>query len=99
MLYQFTCMRFKFDRWKSWKLKRNPTRGFGLDEVQEVWEHPHYIDSRWENPEQYRAIGWVKEHLVTVIYEIREDESGEYLHLITLWRSTREEQKIYEENI
>lgn len=35
---------------------------------------------------------------VTVIFEIREDNFGEYCHLVTLWRATREEQKLYEAN-
>jgi hypothetical protein len=49
-------------------------------------------------PEQYRAIGWAKARLYTVIFEIREDDEGEYYHLITLWRSTTEEQQLYEEH-
>jgi hypothetical protein len=49
-------------------------------------------------PEQHRAIGWVGERLYTVIYEVRDDEEGELYHLVTLWRATREEQTLYEEN-
>ena len=32
------------------------------------------------------------------IFEVREDPEGEYIRLVTLWRATREEQKLYEEN-
>ena len=32
------------------------------------------------------------------VFETREDESGEVLHLVTLWRSTREETHLYEAN-
>ena len=39
--------------------------------------------------EQFRAIGWFGTRLYTVIFEIREDEEGEYYHLVTLWKSTR----------
>lgn len=49
-------------------------------------------------PEQYRAIGWVGGVLYSVILEFREDEDGELLHLVTLWRSTSEEVRIHEEN-
>jgi uncharacterized DUF497 family protein len=49
-------------------------------------------------PEQWRAIGWVKERLYTVIYEERVDQEGEYIHLVTLWKSTREERMLYEKN-
>jgi hypothetical protein len=48
--------------------------------------------------EQYRAIGWVGQRLYSVIFEIREDAEGEFYHLVTLWRSTREEQQLYEEH-
>jgi hypothetical protein len=49
-------------------------------------------------PEQYRAIGWVGDCLYTVIFEVREDDEGELYHLVTLWRATNEEKRLYEEN-
>jgi len=30
---------------------------------------------------------------------MREDEEGEYYHLLTLWKATTQEEKLYEENI
>ena len=50
-------------------------------------------------PNQYRAIGWVQGKLYTVVYEVREDKEGEYYHLVTLWKATKQEMKTYEENI
>ncbi len=91
-------MRFKFDKKKSTIIKSNPKRGIDFIEVQEIWTHPYYQDYRSEDPEQFRAIGWVNAKLFSVIFEIREDEKGEYYHLITLWRSTKEEIKLYEKN-
>ena len=44
------------------------------------------------------AIGWVGDRLYSLIFEAREDEEGEILHLVTLWRSTKEEVRLYEEN-
>ena len=41
---------------------------------------------------------WVGDRLYSVIFEVREDEEGEILHLVTLWRSTKEEIRLYEEN-
>ncbi len=38
------------------------------------------------------------ERLYSVIFEIREDAEGEFLHLVTLWKATSEERKLYEEN-
>jgi dTDP-4-dehydrorhamnose 3,5-epimerase-like enzyme len=56
------------------------------------------VDFRSDDPEQFRAIGWVKGQLFSVIYEIREDEEGEYYHRVTLWKSTRQEEILYEEH-
>ena len=91
-------MRFKFDPKKSEILRNNSKRAIGFEEVQEVWTHPYYLDSRLDMPEQYRAIGWVSGRLYSIIFEIREDNDGEYYHLITLWKATKEEQKLYEEH-
>lgn len=91
-------MRFGFDPRKSKKLRSNSRRGIGFEEVQEVFLQPYYLDQRSDLPEQYRAIGWVGERLYTVIFEVREDDQGEYFHLVTLWKSTREEQTLYEEH-
>jgi uncharacterized DUF497 family protein len=49
-------------------------------------------------PEKYRAIGWVGDNLFSLIFEVREDGEGEYYHLVTLWKATREEKKLYAEN-
>jgi uncharacterized DUF497 family protein len=92
-------MRFKFDKRKSEQLRKNPKRKIGFEEAQEIWDHPYYEDQRADDPKQYRAIGWVKGKLYSVIFEIREDEEGEYYHLITLWKSTSQEEKLYEKNI
>ena len=89
-------MRFKFDSRKSKKLKADPRRQIDFVEAQEIWSHPHYVDCRSDEPEQFRAIGWVKGKLYSVIYEVREDSKGEYYHLVTLWKSTKQEEKLYE---
>ena len=90
-------MRFKYDKAKSGKLRRDPRRIIGFEEAKEIWTHYHYVDCRSDDPEQFRAIGWVKCKLYTVIYEVREDKKGEYFHLVTLWKSTKQEEKLYEQ--
>jgi len=90
-------MRFHFDPRKSRQLRKNPRRGIGFEEAQEIFIQPYYLDQRSDFPEQFRAIGWVRTTLYSLIFEIREDEEGEYYHLVTLWQATREEQKLYEE--
>lgn len=91
-------MRFDFDPVKSRKLRQNPQRGIGFEEAQEIFARPYYQDRRSDFPEQYRAIGWSGGRLYSLVFEVREDEEGEYYHLVTLWRSTREEKEIYAEN-
>jgi uncharacterized DUF497 family protein len=91
-------MRFRFDGRKSKRLRPNPRREIGFEEAQEVFAHPYYLDRRADLPEQYRAIGWAGGRLYTVIFEVRQDAAGEYFHSITLWKATREEQQLYEEN-
>jgi uncharacterized DUF497 family protein len=91
-------MRFHFDARKSKRLRSNPRRGIGFEEAQEIFSHPFYLDQRLEVPEQQRAIGWVAGQLYTLIFEVREDREGEYYHLVTLWKATRQEQQLYEEH-
>lgn len=91
-------MRFHFDVRKSKRLRANPKRGIGFEEVQEVFAHPYYLDRRADLRHQFRAVGWVGARLYSVIFEVREDEDGEYFHLVTLWKSTREERVLYEKN-
>ena len=91
-------MRFHFDLTKSAKLRKNPKRGIGFEEAQEIFLRPYYQDQRSGLPEQYRAIGWVGQKLYSLVFEVREDDEGEFYHLVTLWKATREEEQLYEEN-
>ena len=91
-------MRFSFDPRKSRRLRANPRRGIGFEQARELFSQPYWLDQRSDVPEQYLAVGWVGDRLYSVIFEIRENEDGEILHLVTLWRSTKEEIRLYEEN-
>jgi uncharacterized DUF497 family protein len=95
-------MFFDWDEKKSSKLKRNPKRAFSFEEVSELFSKPHFVDQRNDDPEQYFAIGWVKGVLVTAVFEYRifylEESEIEGVHLVTYWRSTKEERLLYEEN-
>lgn len=90
-------MRFDFDPNKSSLLRNNPKRGIGFEEAQEIFSHPYYEDCRSDDPEQFRAIGWVNGKLYSLVYEVRDDVGGEYYRLVTLWKSTREERRLYEQ--
>jgi len=49
-------------------------------------------------PDQCGAIGWVGNQLYAVIFGVREDNEGEYYHLVTLWKATKQEQRLYEKH-
>jgi uncharacterized DUF497 family protein len=91
-------VRFRFSKAKSEALRKNPKRGIGFEEAQEMFSRPYYRDQRSDDPEQYRVIGWVKGKLYSLVFEIREDRLGEYYHFVTLWRATREERELFEAN-
>lgn len=89
-------MRFRFNKSKSQLLRRK--RGMGFEEARELFYGPYYSDQIDDDLEQSVAIGWVQGRLFSVIYEERSDNEGIYYHLVTLWKSTKEEQKLYEEH-
>ena len=91
-------LRLQFDAKKSAERRANPKRGIEFEETGTLWEHPYYLDQRNDAPEQFRAIGWVESTLYSVIFEVRNDEDGEFFHLVTLWKATREERDLHEEN-
>jgi uncharacterized DUF497 family protein len=89
-------VRINWDDSKSDKLKRE--RGFSLEEVSEIISVPDAVtDGRSDDPEQYYAIGFVKGRLITLIFETREDADGEFIWLVTYWKATKSEVKIYEQ--
>ena len=90
-------MRFKFDRAKSRVVKKK--HGVSLTEAQEIFDQAYLIDQKNDDPEQFRAIGWCRGHLCSVIFEIRRDAEGEYYHLVTAWRATQEEEQSYAKNV
>ena len=91
-------MRFSFDPRKSQRLRANPRRGIGFEEAQGLFSRPYWLDRRSDVPEQFLAVGWVGDRLYSVIFEVREDDEGEVLHDVTLWKSTKQEIQLYEEH-
>lgn len=79
-------------------MRSNPKRGIGFEGAREIFSRPYYLDQRTDAPEQFRAIGWVGDRLYSLIFEAREDREGEYYRLVTLWKATTEERRLYEEH-
>jgi uncharacterized DUF497 family protein len=86
-------MRFDWDSNKSELLLDN--RGYSLDEVSAVLAGEYVEQIKQDDPEQFLAIGYLENTLLSVIYEIRYDAEGEYIWLITYWNSTKREREIY----
>ena len=90
-------MRFEFDNEKSRSVKRK--HGVSLKEAQNIFDQAYIVDQKNDNPEQFRAIGWSRGRRSSVIFEIRHDARGEYYHLVTAWKATKEEEQSYAENV
>jgi uncharacterized DUF497 family protein len=88
-------MRFDWDNQKSQLLKQN--RGYSLEEAAAVLAGEYVEQIKRDDPEQFIAIGYLESSLLSVIYEVRYDERGEYIWLITYWKSTKREREIYEQ--
>ena len=67
--------------------------GIGFDEAMEIFKGRYVEDVKNDEPFQFRAIGFVNDRLFTLVYEVREDDEGEYYHLISLWKATKAEIK------
>jgi uncharacterized DUF497 family protein len=90
-------MRCEFDAGKSRTVKHD--YGVSLTEAQQIFDQAYIVDRKRDDPEQFRAIGWCGDRLCAVIFEVRRDRSGEFFHLITAWKATREEERFYAQNI
>jgi len=94
----YTGLRFHFDALKDRKLREDQGRGIGFAQAEEIFTHRYFLSFRSENPEQFCATGCVKGLMYSLVYEIRRDKEGEFYHLVTLWKATKEEIALYEEN-
>jgi uncharacterized DUF497 family protein len=90
-------MRFHFDPQKSRDVKKK--HDVSLREAREIFDQAYLVDQKNDDPEQFRAIGWSRGRLCSVIFEIRHDAEGEYCHLVTAWKATEQEERSYAENI
>lgn len=90
-------MRFEFDRSKSRIVKKK--HGVSLSEAREIFDQVYLVDQKNDDPEPFRAIGWCRGRLCSVIFEVRHDDAGVYYHLVTAWKAMEEEEQSYAENV
>ena len=89
--------RFDLDPRKSRETREK--HGVSLEEALEIFDQVYLVDQKNDDPRQFRAIGWCRGRLCSVIFEIRFDSEGEYYHLVRAWKSTKEEEQSYAENV
>lgn len=89
-------MRFKWDENKSKILQSDPRRGLTFDRVVQLFSQPYFLDQKNDDPDQFRAVGFVEGRMITLIFEPREDFMGEFYHFVTYWPSTKAERALYE---
>ena len=95
LVLECSSMRFDWDDNKSKQLQTK--RGYSLQEVIVLFSS-HYVERvKKDDPKQFIAIGYLENTLLSVIYEVRQDYEGEYIWLITYWKSSRREREIYEQ--
>ena len=87
----------EFDERKSEWLANNSKRRCSFHDAMHIFEDPNTIyDSNNDEPPKHLAVGWVNTRLITLIFETRIDSIlGEYEHLVTLWKTTKEERRRY----
>jgi uncharacterized DUF497 family protein len=90
-------MRVKFDASKNAEVLRK--HGVSLEEAREIFGQVYIVDAKSDDPEQFRAIGWSRGRICSVIFEVRHDTVGEYYHLVTAWKATKQEVKAYAEQV
>jgi len=89
-------VRFEWDQKKNERLMKE--RNIDFNEVIEIFGHAYHLSQKNDDPEQWRAVGWVKGRLVPLIYEEREDETEVYYWFVTAWNATSAERKLFNES-
>ena len=74
-------------------------RDIDFTRLNDLLYKPYIEDPRSEQPEQYRIVGFSGGTLTTFIVEYRVDEVGDYIWVVTAWKSTKQERKSYEETV
>jgi uncharacterized DUF497 family protein len=88
-------MRVKWDGDKRQLVLRR--RNIDFARFEDLVSLPYIEDQRLDDPNQYRIIGFVDGQLITFIVEYRQDGLGEFIWLVTAWKSTRQEEESYEQ--
>jgi uncharacterized DUF497 family protein len=90
-------MRVRWDETKRQRVLAD--RNIDFEQLTDLLYAPYIEDQRSIVPEQYRIIGFARGQSTTFIVEYRIDPIGEYIWVVTAWKSTKEERRSYEQQI
>jgi uncharacterized DUF497 family protein len=91
--YTIKIVRFDWDDLKSETVKAK--RGLSFDELLPLFKTDYLLEGNKFYEDQFLAIGFLGTEMITVVFESREDEEGEFVWIITYWRSTKSERMRY----
>jgi uncharacterized DUF497 family protein len=87
-------------RWDESKRERVlAERDIDFAQLRDLLYQPYIEDRRSEEPEQYRIIGFTDKQLTTFIVEYRLDGGEAYIWVVTAWKSTKQEQRSYDQQV
>lgn len=90
-------MRIRWDETKRRQVRRK--RQIDFAQLENLLRMPYIEDQRSDAPEQFRLIGFAQGRLTTFVIEYRADHIGEYIWVVTAWKSTEQEIDTYEETV
>ena len=70
-------------------------RGYSFRHVTTVLENEIGGGILCDIPEQFLSIGFLNNKMISIVYEVREDDEGQFTWIITYWKTTKEEIKRY----
>ncbi|MCI0486990.1 MAG: BrnT family toxin [Nitrososphaera sp.] len=91
-------MRVEWDESKAAQVEAE--RNISFDDVIAALSDPEaaveYDEAHSVTEERYKLLGLSGSGLLSVIYTVSQDESGEIIKIITAWHATTREERIYE---
>jgi len=88
-------MRIRWDEHKRQTILKE--RKIDFADLEGLLYQPYVQDQSLSYRDQYRIIGFERGRLVTFVVEYREDLIGDFVWVVTAWKSTPQEKRIYEQ--
>ena len=88
-------MRIRWDEHNRQKIFKERKIDFG--DLKDLLYQPYVEDQSLSYGDQYRIIGFEGGRLVTFVVEYRQDPIGDFIWVVTAWKSTPQEKRIYEQ--